>query len=205
VSADEDRGAGVWCVYSLFRPAGTPCYVGEGLPNRPAQHLKLARSSSAFLYHQIRDTQSREGPIRVRTLYDGLAKWRACQLELALIREFGMEFGQRQLFNCKHNYGASAYGHQPLPEVVAEVRREKHLWRLPALTRIYVANDALLVAGLLSHATPQWTDEGWSLWIDATTLENLDAIEKPRRPSDDRSSAVLRLAEFMRLAKQKAK
>ena len=65
------------CVYSLYRPAGTPCYVGEGLSNRPEQHLKLARNSSDYLYHRIRDVQNREGPIRVRTLYDGLAKSRA--------------------------------------------------------------------------------------------------------------------------------
>jgi len=192
------------CVYSLYRPAGTPCYVGEGAPERPDQHLLLARSSSDYLYHRIRETQA-EGPIRVRTLYQGLAKWRALQLELALIREFGKEFGQRQLFNRKHNYAGHAYGHHPLPEAVAQVRRDKHLWRLPALTRICVSHDALLVARSLPHATPQWTDEGWSLWVDGNTLENLDAIKKPRRPSDDRSSAVLRLAEFMRLAKEKAK
>lgn len=195
------------CVYSLYRPAGTPCYVGEGLSNRPEQHLKLARSSSDYLYHRIRDMQNREGPIRVRTLYDGLAKSRALQLELALIREFGQEFGQDQLFNRKHNYGAHAYGHKPLPEVVDEVRREKHLWQLSAITRIRVSSQAQVAAeraGMQQFV--EWTQEdGYSIWVDENALKNLDAIERPQRPSDDRSSALLRLAEFMRLVKQKAK
>ena len=54
----------------------------------------------------------------------GVAKWRARQLELALIREFIEELGPDALFNTNGRYGRG-----PLPEAITTVRRRKHLWR----------------------------------------------------------------------------
>ena len=66
------------------------------------------------------------------------------------------------------------------------MRREKHLWRLPALTRIRVSNDALLVAGSLPRAMAQWTEEqGWSLWVEEGQMTELPApgaFSGPRAP-----------------------
>jgi hypothetical protein len=124
---------GETCVYGLYRQAGTPFYVGEGIPDRPFQHLAHARNNRpGYLYHQMRDMWSRGEAVRVRKLYEGLAKWRARDLENALIREFLKEFGPGVLFN--HNGKYLSGGREPSPEAVARVRRDKHLWRLPAFT-----------------------------------------------------------------------
>jgi hypothetical protein len=133
VISDKDwrEGVGYCCVYGLFRPDGTPCYVGEGGTNRPEQHLVLARSSSQHLYYQIREVQKTQGPIRTRILYQGVAKWKALKLEWALIKEFLNEFGREALFNRKGIYYEHP-GHSP--HAVAQVRADKHLWRLASLT-----------------------------------------------------------------------
>ena len=193
------QGVGRCCAYSLYRPAGTPCYVGEGLPRRPGQHLPFARNNHPhYLYRLIREAESREGPIRVRTLYEGVAKWRAKQLEKALIGAFRKEFGYQTLFNRKVYRGAIIF-----PQALARVRRDKHKWRLPALTCIYVSEAAMIEARrvLDLHEAPRRNrpKRGCYVWVDESTLKNLETI---RQGSGGYSKPLLRLAEFTRLAER---
>ena len=80
----------------------------------------------------------------------------------------------------------------------------KFSWRLPALTCIRASETAISLARsvlTLPVTVSRTPSRGTFVWVDQTTLLNLNAIEPDRRPSDDRSKELVRLAEFLRLAK----
>jgi hypothetical protein len=189
------RGLGESYVYGKFRPDGTPFYFGESYkPKRMMAHDADARRSQAGPCTRIIQGMLERGePVRSRKIYEGLSWQRSHGLEEALIDEHWWRFhesGEKLLVNERH--------YAPKPPFVVEIRRKKHLWTLPPLTRLLVSREA---ADSAPHMFARKVGGRHSVWVDQDTLSRLETI---RGGSGGYSEPLLRLTEFMRLAEKMA-
>ncbi len=83
----------VFYVYVLFRPNGTPCYVGKGKDDR---WLRMRRRHNKHLSGIIKAAGGEIPSVKVR---DGLSEHEAFDIEIALIAAIGREANGGPLVN----------------------------------------------------------------------------------------------------------
>lgn len=102
-------------VYVIFRPDGTPCYVGKGHGRRADHHRRFTRN------RHLKNLFAKYGDLPIARVREHLTDAEACATEIALIAAIGRrDLGTGPLINLTIG-GDGAAGHIRTPEMRAKL------------------------------------------------------------------------------------
>lgn len=107
-------------VYVIFRPDGTPCYVGKGRGRRSQHHTKFSHNRHLrAIYAQA------GGNLPLIKLCEGFTNAAACETEIALIAAIGRLDLETGLLVNFTNGGEGAPGYRPSDDARAKISAAK--------------------------------------------------------------------------------